>query len=350
MAVSCVSELDLQNSVDNCIDTRKQTKLFQDVMFACLFAALVGKNIAACCSHCSSHCAKFRLVISLVFCGFSQPEDMLVLMMTVMFMGGEARSPPCAFDGRGYTDIHVNVPSGHQFDASSCQKECQLRIGCSYFTFYNNSQMCWLMGATATLMDQPDPKATSGSKTCSSGVTPGAVITLPGDEAVGATLRDGFPTASTPALEASLEQIHHNAEDAYKKISNMEPREIRSVGVKNLRHQPRGRGDENSPVDIGIIALVLFIGIGWIGWILFATHGAGYEDPLLLLLPIHQAQNGTPGQDSHKEGEASDSSDASPVTRPFYVSDACANGMPVRSVRDMLTIPRPLHIELPEQP
>ena len=55
-------------------------------------------------------------------------------------------------------------------------------------------------------------------------------------------------------------------------------------------------------------------------------------------------------EDSHKEGEASDSSDASPVTRPFYVSDACANGMPVRSVRDMLTIPRPLHIELPEQP
>eukprot|EP00434_Breviolum_minutum_P000327 symbB.v1.2.000272.t1/scaffold20.1/size571870/17 len=89
-------------------------------------------------------------------------------------------------------------------------QECQLRIGCSYFTFYNNSRMCWLMGATATLMDQPDPKATSGSKTCSSGVTPGAVITLPGDEAIGATLRDGFPTASTPALEASLEQIHHS--------------------------------------------------------------------------------------------------------------------------------------------
>ena len=81
MAVSCVSELDLQNSVDNCIDTRKQTKLFQDVMFAWLFAALVGKNIPACCSHCSSHCSKFRLVISLVFCGFSQPEDMFVLMM-----------------------------------------------------------------------------------------------------------------------------------------------------------------------------------------------------------------------------------------------------------------------------
>ena len=76
MAVSCdVSDLDLQNSVDNYIDTRKQTKLFQDVIFACLFAALVGKNAAACCSHCSSHCAKFRSVISLVFRGFSQPED-----------------------------------------------------------------------------------------------------------------------------------------------------------------------------------------------------------------------------------------------------------------------------------
>ena len=72
MAVSCVSELDLQNSVDNYIDSRNQTKLFQDVMFAWLFAALVGKNVAACCSHCSSHCAKFRLVISLVFRGFSQ--------------------------------------------------------------------------------------------------------------------------------------------------------------------------------------------------------------------------------------------------------------------------------------
>ena len=72
MAVSCVSELDLQNSVDNCIDSRNQTKLFQDVMFAWLFAALVGKNVAACCSDCSSHCAKFRLVISLVFRGFSQ--------------------------------------------------------------------------------------------------------------------------------------------------------------------------------------------------------------------------------------------------------------------------------------
>eukprot|EP00434_Breviolum_minutum_P042844 symbB.v1.2.038153.t1/scaffold5847.1/size23122/2 len=69
----------------------------------------------------------------------------------------------------------------------------------------------------------------------------------------------------------------------------MEPREIRSVGVKNLRrHQPRGRGDENSPVDFGIIALVFFLGLGWI---LFATRGAGDEDPLL---PIHQAQDGTP--------------------------------------------------------
>ena len=87
MAVSCdVSDLDLQNSVENCIDTRKQTKLFQDVIFACLFAALVGKNAAACCSHCSSHCAKFRSVISLVFRGYL--KTMFVLIMTVMFMGG----------------------------------------------------------------------------------------------------------------------------------------------------------------------------------------------------------------------------------------------------------------------
>ncbi len=42
------------------------------------------------------------------------------------------------------------------------------------------------------------------------GVTPGAVITLPGDEDIGATLRDGFPTVSPTALEASLEQIHQS--------------------------------------------------------------------------------------------------------------------------------------------
>ena len=29
--------------------------------------------------------------------------------------------------------------------------------------------MCWLMSGSATLMDEPDPKATSGAKFCSEG-------------------------------------------------------------------------------------------------------------------------------------------------------------------------------------
>ena len=46
----------------------------------CNFCMLVRspcwkRYAAACCSHCSSHCAKFRSVISLVFRGFSQPEE-----------------------------------------------------------------------------------------------------------------------------------------------------------------------------------------------------------------------------------------------------------------------------------
>eukprot|EP00435_Cladocopium_sp_Y103_P024397 s2602_g6.t1 len=139
---------------------------------------------------------------------------------------GAARAPPCAFDGRGYTDIKVTSPSGRELDATSCQKACQLEPTCEFFTHYNNSHMCWLMGKSATLMDQPDPKATSGAKSCTSGVGPGAAITITGDaspdevaagvavEAAEAAAAARAPLEPLPAVE----EIHRKAEAAYDQI------------------------------------------------------------------------------------------------------------------------------------
>eukprot|EP00435_Cladocopium_sp_Y103_P027983 s2602_g6.t4 len=175
-------------------------------------------------------------------------RKLICLAVVVLLVQGAARAPPCAFDGRGYTDIKVTSPSGRELDATSCQKACQLEPTCEFFTHYNNSHMvqcykfgyeygeffthynnshmCWLMGKSATLMDQPDPKATSGAKSCTSGVGPGAAITITGDaspdevaagvavEAAEAAAAARAPLEPLPAVE----EIHRKAEAAYDQI------------------------------------------------------------------------------------------------------------------------------------
>ena len=79
-------KMDLQNSLDN-YRYQETNQAVSRCNFCMLVRSPSWKNAADRCSHCPSHCAKFRLVISLVFRGFSQPEDdMFVLMMAVMFM------------------------------------------------------------------------------------------------------------------------------------------------------------------------------------------------------------------------------------------------------------------------
>ncbi|CAK9049026.1 unnamed protein product [Durusdinium trenchii] len=129
---------------------------------------------------------------------------MFLTLLAMLLATGYASAPECAFDGRGYTEISVTSPNGgRQLDATSCQKDC-IRDGCFFWTFYNNSYMCWLLGESATLMDQPDPKATSGAKLCRSGrVKPGEVINIP---------------TKASHLDEALEAIHKSAEEAFKKL------------------------------------------------------------------------------------------------------------------------------------
>ncbi|CAL1159869.1 unnamed protein product [Cladocopium goreaui] len=160
------------------------------------------------------------------------------LVLSMVSVQGAARAPPCAFDGRGYTDMKVTSPSGRELDATSCQKACQLEPTCEFFTHYNNSHMCWLMGKSATLMDQPDPKATSGAKSCTSGVGPGAAITITGDaspdEVAAGVAVEAAAGAPLEPLPPAVEEIHRKAEAAYGRIMDQATKvaDMRVVSTK----------------------------------------------------------------------------------------------------------------------
>jgi len=84
-----------------------------------------------------------------------------------------AHAPSCAFNGEHYMDEKVWSPNGGlQEDASGCQRACLADVGCSYWTFYNKTFTCWLMGPHATLGTIPDSTATSGPKSCNAKEVP----------------------------------------------------------------------------------------------------------------------------------------------------------------------------------
>eukprot|EP00913_Durusdinium_trenchii_P006868 g6459.t1 len=148
---------------------------------------------------------------------------MFLTLLAMLLATGYASAPECAFDGRGYTEashktaesklwirassgsisrVHVSLSEASK--PTSFPQECRLSPDCFFWTFYNNSYMCWLLGESATLMDQPDPKATSGAKLCRSGrVKPGEVINIP---------------TKASHLDEALEAIHKSAEEAFKKL------------------------------------------------------------------------------------------------------------------------------------
>ncbi|CAL1137364.1 unnamed protein product, partial [Cladocopium goreaui] len=162
----------------------------------------------------------------------------ICLAIVALSVQGAARAPPCAFEGRGYTDMKVTSPSGRELDATSCQKACQLEPTCEFFTHYNNSHMCWLMGKSATLMDQPDPKATSGAKSCTSGVAPGAAITITGDatpdQVAAGVAVEAEAAAGGPEALPAVEEIHRKAEAAYGRIMDQATKvaDMRVVSTK----------------------------------------------------------------------------------------------------------------------
>eukprot|EP00435_Cladocopium_sp_Y103_P033496 s1265_g8.t1 len=111
----------------------------------------------------------------------------ICLAVVVLLVQGAARAPPCAFDGRGYTDIKVTSPSGRQLDATSCQKE----IGGGRRRVSSNQRV--------------SSSRITTTRTCV-GVGPGAAITITGD--------------ASPDLEPlpAVEEIHRKAEAAYDQI------------------------------------------------------------------------------------------------------------------------------------
>lgn len=75
---------------------------------------------------------------------------------------GESASgvPTCAVQDQGYKDPNVPLLNGGYGlqDALSCQRFCQLLVGCQAFTFYTNSGGCWLQGINGSL-PAPEPIA-----------------------------------------------------------------------------------------------------------------------------------------------------------------------------------------------
>ncbi|CAE7739294.1 unnamed protein product [Symbiodinium pilosum] len=138
---------------------------------------------------------------------------------------GNAHAPTCSIDGKHYMDEKVWSPNGGvQTDASGCQRVCLADVGCSFWTFYNSSHMCWLLGQHATLGTIPDSTATSGPKSCNAMEVP---LQFP-ESVEPATAITGKKTS----LEDALEQIQRSGSLAMQHL------EGKAVPLRSVLEHP----------------------------------------------------------------------------------------------------------------
>jgi len=74
--------------------------------------------------------------------------------------------PPCAQEGVAYKDPAVTRKNGGKpYDALACQMYCETTPDCNFFTYYQESKDCWLLGADA-IMTPNVAGAVSGPEDC----------------------------------------------------------------------------------------------------------------------------------------------------------------------------------------
>eukprot|EP00930_Biecheleria_cincta_P045650 TRINITY_DN3145_c0_g1_i1.p1 TRINITY_DN3145_c0_g1~~TRINITY_DN3145_c0_g1_i1.p1 ORF type:complete len:1615 (-),score=264.69 TRINITY_DN3145_c0_g1_i1:94-4938(-) len=80
----------------------------------------------------------------------------------------EATSRPrCAAEGKAYRDPNIKLPNGGYLpDADACQLACMGSPFCEVFTYFVNSQACWLQQKTSGLAEYASPAAINGPKSC----------------------------------------------------------------------------------------------------------------------------------------------------------------------------------------
>eukprot|EP00931_Biecheleriopsis_adriatica_P104569 TRINITY_DN79231_c0_g1_i1.p1 TRINITY_DN79231_c0_g1~~TRINITY_DN79231_c0_g1_i1.p1 ORF type:complete len:286 (+),score=49.59 TRINITY_DN79231_c0_g1_i1:249-1106(+) len=99
-----------------------------------------------------------------------QHLQLLLLLISDAVHKGRSAVPECVLNGQGYEDPAVKaLNGGAPEDAASCQKLCAEDAHCAFFTFFNDSHGCWLLGKEATIRDPAeswDAFAVSGPKVC----------------------------------------------------------------------------------------------------------------------------------------------------------------------------------------
>lgn len=79
----------------------------------------------------------------------------------------ESGIPPCAEVGVAYKDPALTKHNGGKpYDALACQMYCETNPDCSFFTYYEESKDCWLLGSDAIRVPNV-AGAVSGQEDCS---------------------------------------------------------------------------------------------------------------------------------------------------------------------------------------
>eukprot|EP00440_Ansanella_granifera_P001644 gb/GFBE01001772.1/.p1 GENE.gb/GFBE01001772.1/~~gb/GFBE01001772.1/.p1 ORF type:complete len:309 (+),score=74.28 gb/GFBE01001772.1/:1-927(+) len=117
--------------------------------------------------------------------------------------------PSCASTGVAYNDPQRNATpnAGQTPSADACQQSCQRTVFCERFTWYNDSQWCWLQGNEYTTF--PSEHGVSGPVRCPGDTTTTAVIYIAPETAVtnlspnGTSAAAGEPAAEKAAAAAT---------------------------------------------------------------------------------------------------------------------------------------------------
>lgn len=90
-------------------------------------------------------------------------------LLVLALAGQEVDVPPCAVSNVAYNDWKRNsTPNGgYPSSAAECQRLCQDTTYCEYFTYYNNTDGCWLQGDHVEQFF-PDVYVVSGPSHCNS--------------------------------------------------------------------------------------------------------------------------------------------------------------------------------------
>lgn len=80
----------------------------------------------------------------------------------------------CFTEGKRYVDVHVKAPVINVKSEGACQELCREKQGCGVFTFYRDSNSCWLQDPGSSILE--DYNGTSAAGEEGAAALPAAVV------------------------------------------------------------------------------------------------------------------------------------------------------------------------------